>query len=56
MTSLTVSAEGDVLYYTDETYHCIMRVNLNEMKGQTVVNGLDKPRAVVLYNARRFVT
>lgn len=53
---LTVDVEGGFLYWTDVTYRRIERANLDGTNRKRILEGLDKPRAVVLYKAGRFVT
>ena len=52
---LTLDVEDDFLYWTDITYNNIQRADLNGGNRRTILKGLDKPRAIVLYKARRFV-
>ena len=55
MDGLTLDVEDDVLYWTDVTYQNIQRANLDGRNRRTILKGLDKPRAIVLYKARRLV-
>ena len=55
MDGLTLDVEDDLLYWTDITYHSIERANLNGQNRRPILQGLDKPRAIILYKARRFV-
>ena len=55
MDGLTLDVQDDLLYWTDVTYQNLQRANLDGRNRRTILKGLDKPRAVVLYKARRFV-
>lgn len=55
MDGLTLEVEGDLLYWTDATYQRIEQANLDGQNRRTVLQGLDKPRAIVLYKTKRFV-
>ena len=52
---LTLDVENDLIYWTDVTSNSIERANLNGHSRRTLLGGLDKPRAIVLYKTRRFV-
>lgn len=52
---LTLDVDDDLLYWTDITYQNIQRADLDGGNRRTILTGLDKPRAIVLYKARRFV-
>ena len=52
MDSLTLDVDDELLYWTDSTYQNIQRANLNGGNRRTIVKGLDKPRAIVLYKTR----
>ena len=52
---MTLDVDDDLLYWTDVTYQNIQRADLNGGNRRTILKGLDKPRAIVLYKARRFV-
>ena len=52
---LTLDVENDLIYWTDVTSKSIERANLNGHSRRTLLGGLDKPRAIVLYKTRRFV-
>ena len=52
---LTLDVEDDLLYWTDVTNKMIERANLNGRNRKPLLQGLDKPRAIVLYKAKRFV-
>lgn len=52
---LTLDVDDDLLYWTDVTYQNIQRADLGGGNRRTILKGLDKPRALVLYKARRFV-
>ncbi|XP_020600643.1 uncharacterized protein LOC110039834 [Orbicella faveolata] len=52
---LTLDVDDDLLYWTDVTYQNIQRADLDGGNRRTILKGLDKPRALVLYKARRFV-
>jgi len=49
---LTLDVDDELLYWTDSTYQNIQRANLNGGNRRTIVKGLDKPRAIVLYKTR----
>ena len=55
MDGLTLDVDDDLLYWTDVTYQNIQRADLDGGNRRTILKGLDKPRAIVLYKARRFV-
>ena len=55
MDGLTLDVQDDLLYWTDVTYQNLQRANLDGRNRRTILKGLDKPRAVVLYKAGRFV-
>ena len=50
-----MDVEGDFLYWTDETHKRIERANLDGTNQTRLLEGLDKPRALILYKAKRFV-
>lgn len=52
---LTLDVDDDLLYWTDVTYQNIQRADLDGGNRRTILKGLDKPRALVRYKARRFV-
>ena len=56
MDGLTLDVDDDLLYWTDVTYQNIQRADLDGGNRRTILKGLDKPRAIVLYKARRLVT
>ena len=55
MDGLTLDVDDDLLYWTDITYQNIQRADLDGGNRMTILKGLGKPRAIVLYKARRFV-
>ena len=55
MDSLTLDVDDELLYWTDSTYQNIQRADLDGGNRRTILKGLDKPRAIVLYKARRLV-
>lgn len=52
---LTLDVENDLIYWTDVTSKSIERANLNGHSRRTLLGGLDKPRAIVLYKTRRWM-
>lgn len=52
---MTLDVEDDLLYWTDVNYQNIQRINLDGGNRRTILQGLDKPRAIVIYKARRSV-
>ena len=55
MDGLALYVEDDLLYWTDVTYRNIQRADLDGGNRRTILKSLDKPRAIVLYKARRLV-
>ena len=53
--SLTLDVDDELLYWTDVSYQNIQRADLDGGNRRTIVKGLDKPRAIILYKARRLV-
>ena len=49
---LTIDVDDELLYWTDVTYQNIQRADLDGGNRTTIVKGLDKPRAIVLYKNR----
>ncbi|XP_022788297.1 uncharacterized protein LOC111328184 [Stylophora pistillata] len=49
---LTLDAENDLIYWTDATSLSIERANTNGQGRVTLLSGLDKPRAIILYKTR----
>ena len=52
MDGLTIDVDDELLYWTDVTYQNIQRADLDGGNRTTIVKGLDKPRAIVLYKNR----
>ena len=52
---MTLDVDDDLLYWTDVDYQNIQRINLDGGNRRTILKGLDKPRAIVIFKARRFV-
>ena len=55
MDGLTLDVDDELVYWTDVTYQNIQRADLDGGNRRTILSGLGKPRAIVLYKARRFV-
>ena len=49
---MTIDVDDELLYWTDVTYQNIQRADLDGGNRTTIVKGLDKPRAIVLYKNR----
>lgn len=52
---LTIDKEDDYIYWTDVTNQNIQRANSDGRNRRTILSGLDKPRAIILYKPRRLM-